>query len=152
MPRQKKCGKCRRIKKNCKCGRPMFDGKNKKDVLSKLEEAFAQGCTDEEACIYADISLSALYRYEEEHLEFRERKQLLKQKPILLARTEVVKGIEGDKEFALKFLERRKKSEFAPHSTSIVDDGKGILTEERKAEIAGALENWTKLKKRNGSK
>ena len=60
----------------------------------------------------------------------------------MLARIEVVKGIRGDKEFAFKFLERKRRDEFGPHSTAIVDDGKGVLTKERKKEIATALANW----------
>ena len=125
-------------------GRPLFGKKTVVSVLANLDQAFAIGCTDKEACGYADISLDALYRYERKHEAFRNRKQLLKEKPILQARTTVVKGLENDKEFSLKFLERKKRHEFSPHSTVIIDDGKGVLTEERKLEIAGALANWNK--------
>ncbi|MCK5022774.1 MAG: hypothetical protein KAS04_01240 [Candidatus Aenigmarchaeota archaeon] len=139
------CGRCKKPKKDCKCGRPLFDGKDEKSVLSKLEHSFSIGCTDEEACVYADISVPALQRYCTANSKFRERKELLKNKPVLMARKEVVEGIGGDKEFAFKFLERKRKSEFAPQFNGILDDGKGegILTREREAEIAAAMGNWS---------
>jgi len=70
-------------------GRPLFDGKSVDVVLAKLEAAFGVGATDKEACIQADISESSLYRYEEKHPEFRERKHLLKTKIDLSARATV---------------------------------------------------------------
>jgi len=44
-------------------------------ALQKLEEAFAMGCTDLEACLYADISSSTLYNYQKAHPDFLERKE-----------------------------------------------------------------------------
>jgi hypothetical protein len=64
-------------------------------VLVKLEQAFALGCTDLEACFYAGIGKSSLYRYEDNNPDFRERKEELKMKPVLLARQTVMKGIAG---------------------------------------------------------
>lgn len=93
-----------------KCGRP---SKLDETALRKLEEAFALGSTDLEACFYAGISKSAFYAYQEQHPEFQDRKEQLKQRPILLARTSVVKGIQENPELALKFLERKKKDEFS---------------------------------------
>lgn len=95
-----------------KAGRKLFDGKNTEIVLQKLEQVFSIGGTDEEACFYADISPSALYEYQKKHPEFLERKRALKQKPILKARQEVVRGLEGNPEFALKYLERKLPDEF----------------------------------------
>jgi hypothetical protein len=84
------------------------------EVLRKLEEAFALGCTDLEACFYADISKTAFYEYQKDNPEFADRKEQLKQRPILLARTTVVKEIQEKGELALKFLERKAKAEFSP--------------------------------------
>lgn len=81
------------------------------DVLHKLEEAFALGCTDLEACLYADISKTVLYNYQKEHPEFVERKEELKEKPVLKARTTVVKSLD-DPNHAFKYLERKKRGEF----------------------------------------
>lgn len=85
-------------------------------TVKKLEEAFAFGASDEEACFYADISKQTLYTYQDKHPEFIDRKEALKQRPILLARQSVVKGLEGDPQLALKFLERKRRREFATRS------------------------------------
>jgi len=82
-------------------------------TLHKLDEAFAFGCTDEEACYYAEISKSTLYNYQLENPEFLEHKEALKQRPILLARQSVVGGLASDPDLALKFLERKLKKEFS---------------------------------------
>ena len=84
-----------------------------KECIQKLEEAFALGCTDLEACLYADIAAASLYNYQKENPKFLERKHRLKENPILKARTCVVKAIESDSDLALKFLERKLKSEFS---------------------------------------
>jgi len=84
-----------------------------KEVLRKLEEAFALGCTDLEACLYADIGKSTLYDYQNANPEFLERKEELKESPVLRARTTVVKEIANDADLAMKFLERKCKKEFS---------------------------------------
>ena len=84
------------------------------DVIAKLEEAFAWGCTDREACLWADIGFQTLYNYQEKHPEFVERKEALKEKPILLARKAVVNAIKkGDRITAMAYLDRKKKDEFS---------------------------------------
>ena len=83
------------------------------ETLKKLEEAFAIGATDSEACFYADVSTSAFYEYQNRTEWYLERKNALKEKPILKARQEVVKWLDGNAEFALKYLERKRKSEFS---------------------------------------
>lgn len=94
-------------------GRKVFDGKSEEMVLLKLEEAFSIGCTDEEACTYADISTTAFYRYQDANPEFRERKARLKDKPVLLARKVIVDAIKDkNTDIAFKYLERKRKAEF----------------------------------------
>lgn len=83
-------------------------------VIDKLEVAFSFGCTDLEACAFADVSPASLYLHEKQNPAFSERKKLLKQKPILLARESVVNGVKEDYEFAFKFLERKRRKEFGP--------------------------------------
>lgn len=83
------------------------------EVIQKLEQAFSLGCTDLEACIFAGISKSTLYNFQGENAEFLERKELLKETPVLLARQEVIKGLRNNPDHALRFLERRKKDEFS---------------------------------------
>ena len=96
------------------------------ETLRKLEEAFALGCTDLEACTYADISKSTLYDYQQEHPEFVERKELLKENPILLARKSVVEALANDPDLSLRYLERKKKDEFSPRSELTGKDGKEL--------------------------
>lgn len=81
------------------------------EVLRKLEAAFALGCTDLEACVFADISKTALYDYQKSHPEFAERKEFLKEKPFLKARTTIIESL-SDPNHAFKFMERKKKAEF----------------------------------------
>lgn len=86
------------------------------DTIKKLEEAFALGCSDGEACFYADISKQTLYTYQKDHPEFIDRKEALKERPILMARQSVIKGLVEDHDLALKYLERKKKDEFSLRS------------------------------------
>lgn len=82
------------------------------EVVQKLEEAFLLGCSDLEACFYADIAKQTLYNYQDANPEFVDRKEQLKANPIFIARKTVVKEISEKGELALKFLERKVKKEF----------------------------------------
>ena len=86
-------------------------------VILKLESAFALGCSDLEACLMANIGKSTLYKYQDEHPEFSERKAELKETTILEARESVRRGIKEDPVLALKYLERKRSKEFGTHST-----------------------------------
>ena len=85
-------------------------------VLRKLEEVFALGGTDEEACLFAGIGKTTLYEFQKQNPEFAERKETLKQSPVLKARQTVVKAIEKDPTLAFKYLERKRKDEFSPRT------------------------------------
>ena len=82
-----------------------------KELVDKLEQAFAFGCTDEEACLYAGIHKQTLYNYQKKNPKFIDRKEQLKNKPVLLARECVVKNIKHDPDLAFKFL-KAKTDEF----------------------------------------
>jgi len=82
------------------------------ETLNKLEEVFAIGGTDEEACFYADISKQTLYNYQAEHPEFVDRKEALKERPILKARQTIVKALDNPSD-AQWYMERKRKKEFA---------------------------------------
>lgn len=82
-------------------------------VIIKLEQAYAFGASDKEACFYADIAPATLYKYQEKNIDFMERKELLKSRPILEARQSVVEHMKTDGALALKFLERKRRKEFA---------------------------------------
>ncbi len=81
-------------------------------TLRKLEIAFGYGATDLEACAHAGISLSTLYKHQEENPEFTELKEGLKQRPNLAARKSVVEDLEDNPETGKWWLERRLPGEF----------------------------------------
>lgn len=85
-------------------------------TLKIFDEAFALGCSDTEAALMANVSPQTLYNYQKEHPEYLERKNQLKETPVLLARTSVVNALKRNPALALQFLERKKKSEFAPRT------------------------------------
>lgn len=97
-----------------------------KEVISKLEQAFSLGCTDLEACAYANICHQALYDYQEKYPRFTERKAQLKQKPILLARQTVVTALK-EPDSAKWFLERKLKKEFSLRQELTGEDGKDLF-------------------------
>ena len=95
------------------------------DIIIQLKQAFAIGCTDEEACAYAKIGKSSLYRYIEQHPEFREESNRLKKEPILKAKNTIVRSLDDVKD-AQWYLERKKKDEFSLRSEFTGKDGEDI--------------------------
>ncbi len=96
------------------------------EVIGKLDEAFAMGCTDKEACLYAGIHPSSLYDYQNEHPEFSERKETLKESPFLLARRTIYKSL-NTVAAAQWFMERKRKDEFSQRVENTGKDGKDLL-------------------------
>jgi len=96
-------------KMGAKLGRPT---KLDENTLEKLEDAFAQGFTNEEACLTAGIAYKTLWRYEQEHPEFRERKKLLKSNVTIRAKKSLMKHLPDRPELALKVLERLQPDEY----------------------------------------
>jgi len=97
------------------------------EVIQKLEEAFAWGCSDREACLWADIAEKTLYLYQEKNPEFIHRKEALKETPILLARKSVANGIKRNPDLALKLLERKKKDEYSLRQELTAKDGEQLI-------------------------
>jgi hypothetical protein len=93
-----------------KIGRPT---KFTPQTIAKLEEAFLLGCSDIEACLFADVSKTALYNYQHANPAFVDRKELLKKSPTFRARRSVINALEDDPDLALKYLERKEKAEFS---------------------------------------
>ena len=85
-----------------------------KTVLAKLEDAFTNAFSDEQACSYVGISTTTLFRYETKHPEFRKRKAMLKQRPDIKAKQTIVKNL-GNSIDAWRWLERRDP-DFVPTS------------------------------------
>ena len=95
------------------------------EAIAKLEEVFAIGGTDLEAIFYADISKDALYNYQKDNPEFVERKEKLKERPILKARQTFVKALE-DPHYAVEFLKRKRKGEFSDRTEQTGPDGERL--------------------------
>lgn len=94
-----------------KVGRPTVMTKT---MIGKLEMLFAQGLSDREACLVANISPSTLYDYCNENPEFAERKELLKEQPKITAKLNVAEAIEKkDIDMSKWYLERKAKDEFS---------------------------------------
>ena len=108
------CRKCNKPKSQCKCGRPQVITK---DVLQKLEDAFAFCYTDAEACLYAGISPRTLYNYQEKHPEFIQRKEALRLQPNLQTKKELVEGIKGSIDQARWWAKNKIGDEFGEKST-----------------------------------
>ena len=65
-------------------------------VLQQLKEAFAWGCTDAEACCYAEISTSTLYNYCTDNPDFLELKNKLKDMPSMKAKRIITASLDSD--------------------------------------------------------
>jgi len=90
------------------------------ETIGKLEYAFTNSFTDEQACFYAGINPSSLYEYIKKNPEFSERKELLKQSPDLTAKQTVVRALQENSADAWKWLEK-KDPVFKPSSKLEVD-------------------------------
>jgi len=106
------------------------------EVIAKLEEAFAWGCTDREACLWADIAVSTLHLYQDKHPEFIERKEALKDTPIMDSRATVARAVRRDPDMAMKFLERKKKDEFSLRQEMTGKDGQQLPTPIIKVDVS----------------
>lgn len=108
-------------------------------VLDRLREAFVLGCDDEEACLNAEISTSTLYDYQKANVHFLEWKEALKRTPFLKARKTIVEHLERDPEFALKYMERKKKAEFAPTGRVVIEDERSEPLDEESSNLLGEI-------------
>lgn len=94
-----------------KVGRPSV---MTKEMIGKLEMLFAKGLSDREACLIANINPSTLYDYCNEHPDFSERKELLKEQIKTTAKLNVAEAIEKkDIDMSKWYLERKARDEFS---------------------------------------
>ena len=97
------------------------------EIINKLEQAFSLGCSDVEACLFANIGKSTLYNYQNEHPEFVERKEQLKESLVLKARNVIATALNNDDENTAKwYLERKKKAEFSTRQELTGEDGASL--------------------------
>lgn len=114
-----------------KIGRPTVINKQ---VIQKLREAFLMGCTDEEACLFAGIGTSTLYKFIEKNPDFREQKNTWKEYPKLRSRKNVTDKIdEGNTSISQWYLERKAKDEFALRNEVTGKDGQDLVLNNPKA-------------------
>jgi hypothetical protein len=97
------------------------------EVIAKLEEAFAWGCTDREACLWAGIAEETLYNHQNRNPEFLKRKEALKETPVLIARKSVVTRLGKDSKLSMDYLSRKKKDEFSTRAELTGKDGDQLI-------------------------
>ena len=120
-------------------GRKWFDGKDEKGILTKLEQVWAIGGSDIEAYSYAEITDQSYYRYLRAFPKIREKRDQLKQKPILAARMTIANNLQIDPDVAKWYLERKRKDEFSTKTEVEVNEGKGKKDRENIKKIIGIL-------------
>jgi len=104
-------------------GRPTLMTESK---VKELEDAFSWGCTDLEACCYANISKQTLYNYIEKHPEFLDRKETLKNQPVMKAKRIVHSALNDDD---------------LPTANRVIDRKEGTKV---KNELSGSVDSkWT---------
>ena len=109
-----------------KAGRPTV---MTEETVNKLEQGFAMGFTDEEACLYANISKQTLYDYCKKNPKYIDRKEELKNHPKILAKTNVYNALKDNKkvEDSKWYLERKVKEEFSQRTeTDLTTQGEKI--------------------------
>lgn len=100
------------------------------ETLSKLDEAFANGASDLEACFYAGIGKTTLYNYQEECPDYVERKEGLKNMVKYRARKNIVQKIEaGDLDTSKWYAERRMKEDFSLRTELTGADGDALTVQ-----------------------
>ena len=84
------------------------------ETVNKLLTAFSYSFTDEEACLYANISKQTLYDYCKRFPEFSDQKEELKKKPNLKAKMNWIEKMNNkDYQASKEWLERKSKQEFS---------------------------------------
>lgn len=80
--------------------------------VERLISSYKIQSTDKEACYYAGITINQLKYFRKTHAEFSSIKEACRQSLFLKAREAIAREIPRNPEFALKFMERKKREEF----------------------------------------
>ena len=84
------------------------------ETVKKLLDAFSYSFTDQEACLYANISTKTLYNYCEKYPEFLQQKEDLKKQPNIKAKMNWIAKIKDkDYQASKEWLERKSRDEFS---------------------------------------
>ena len=97
------------------------------------------GCTDKEACLFAGIGITTLHLYQQHTPDFTDRKNILKQNPILTARKTVIREIGKDVKTAQWYLERKARSEFGNQVEINHNHFNDLAPEQIKTQLAALL-------------
>lgn len=95
------------------------------EAIRKIEEVAALDGSVAEMAFYANVHVDTVYAHLKENKEFSDRISALRERPVLLARQTVVKSISSDPDIALKYLERKRRKEFA---TRVEQEHEGTLS------------------------
>jgi hypothetical protein len=104
------------------------------EKLTKLTQAFAIGCTDEEATLYAGITERQLYYYQRLNPEFVTEKASLKQSVVLNAKQTVANTVTESYSNAMDYLKRVRRKEYGDNV-----DLTSLGEKTGSAEVANAL-------------
>lgn len=104
-------------------GRPT---KMTKEVIQKLESAYLIGATDQQACLTAGISETALYAWQRKNPTFEVRKRMLQSSLALKAKASLDKHIPRDGKLALDVIERLEKDKWSLRTELTGSDGTPI--------------------------
>ena len=99
-----------------------------KEIVNKLEQAFAIDCSVEEACSYAEISRNTFYDYLKINPTFNDRIADLRERPVLAARQRAVKGINETYGNAMDYLKRKRRLEFGDKSDMDINLTKKVIS------------------------
>lgn len=114
--------KTKKVVKKSKAGRP---SKYEAAKVSKLEAAFHNSFTVEQACLYAGIGKKTFFNWLEKKPGFLHRMTKAREHPNLRAKEVVINSINnGNSTDAKWWLERKQRDEFAPPR----DDVPGSIT------------------------
>lgn len=97
-------------KEEKKLGRPSVDTP---EVRRKIEEAAAFDASVEEIAFFAGIHRDTLHQILKKDKVFSDRIAALRNNPVMKARASVINSFRREPELALKYLERKRRKEFA---------------------------------------
>lgn len=109
-----------------------------REKVQKMIDAFKLDCGILEMCYYAGISKDQFDYFMQIHKGFSDVINILREYPILKARKKVVADIDVSFDNALKYLERKRRAEFATRSEHTGPDGKPLfeVTDEQARKMA----------------
>ena len=111
------------------------------EALGKIEQVFAYDGSVLEACSFAEIDVKTYYNYLKKNPEYIQRIQALRQRPFLKARKAIVDNL-SNPEFALKYMERKRKYEFSTRAEITGAEGKPLIVISQ--ETQSCIEEWDK--------